>query len=62
MENTELILVREFDPDFFHKRVMELEAQGYVADRDTYKVTPEMNPENGNIVHLHSIEMKKQHS
>ncbi len=59
MNSTDLILVREFDPDVFHKRVMELEAQGYVADRDTYKVTPEMNPENGNIVHLHSIEMKK---
>ena len=60
MNSTGLILVREFDPDIFHKRVMELEAQGYVADRETYKITPEMNPENGNIVHLHSIEMKKQ--
>ncbi len=59
MNSTDLILVREFDPEVFHKRVMELEAQGYVANRETYKITPEMNPENGSIVHLHSIEMKK---
>ncbi len=58
--NANLILVREFDPELFHQKVMELEAQGYVANRETYKVTPEMNPEDGNIVHLHSIEMKKQ--
>ncbi len=62
MNSTDLILVREFDPEVFHKKVMELETQGYVADRETYKVTPEMNPEDGNIVHLHSIEMKKANS
>ncbi len=60
MYNGNLTIVREFDPELFHKRVMELEAQGYIANRETYKVTPEMNPEDGTIVHLHSIEMNRQ--
>ena len=56
---SEIKLVREWDADTFHKKVLELEAQGYSARRDTYKVTAEMNPETGLIVHLHSIEMHK---
>ncbi len=60
MSKNDLVVVREFDPDVFHKRVLELEAEGYVADRKTYQVSPEMNPEDGNIVHLHSIEMIKR--
>ncbi len=52
-------LVREWDADTFHRKVLELEAQGYQARRDTYKITAEMNPETGLIVHLHSIEMHK---
>ncbi len=60
MYNGNLTIVREFDPELFHKKVMELEAQGYIANRETYKVTPEMNPEDGTIVHLHSIEMNRQ--
>ncbi len=62
MQKVELVTVREFDAELFHKKVMELEAAGYVADRETYRVTPEMNPEDGSIVHLHSIEMKKSSS
>jgi hypothetical protein len=55
----DVILVREWDPDTFHRRVLELEAQGYEACRDTYRISPEMNPETGNIVHLHTIEMSR---
>ncbi len=55
----DVILVREWDADQFHARVMELENQGYVARRETYRVTPEMNPETGWITHLHSIELAK---
>ncbi len=55
----EVIVVREWDADSFHRRVLELEAQGYEARRDTYRISPEMNPETGNIVHLHTIEMSR---
>lgn len=55
----EVILVREWDADRFHARVMELEQQGYVARRDTYRVTPEMNPETGWITHVHTIELTR---
>lgn len=55
----EVILVREWDPDEFHAKVLELEKQGYVANRDTYRITPEMHPETGLITHLHSIELTK---
>ncbi len=57
MGKTDLVVVREFEPELFHKRVIELEAEGYVANRETYQVTPEMDPEDGRIIHLHSIEM-----
>ncbi len=52
-------IVREWNSETFHRRVLELEAQGYVARRETYSITPEMNPETGEIIHLHSIEMSK---
>ena len=51
------VIVREWDADSFHKRVFELEAQGYCSRRETYHITPEMNPETGEIIHLHTIEM-----
>ena len=54
------IVVREWDADSFHRRVLELESQGYEARRDTYRISPEMNPETGDIVHLHTIEMSRQ--
>ncbi len=52
-------MVRDWDADKFHARVRELEAQGYVARRDTYEIKAEMNPETGAITHLHSIELYK---
>ena len=54
---SDVIVIREWDADSFHRRVLELEAKGYVARRETYRITPEMSPETGEIVHLHAIEM-----
>jgi hypothetical protein len=51
------IVVNEWDADTFHRRVLDLEQQGYVVRRETYRVTPEMNPETGRIVHLHTVEL-----
>lgn len=53
----EPVLVREWGADAFHRRVLELERAGYVARRETYRITPETNPETGEVIHLHSIEM-----
>jgi hypothetical protein len=51
------ILVRAVQAETFHRRVMEFESQGYVSRRETYNILPEMNPETGEIIHLHTIEM-----
>jgi hypothetical protein len=53
------ILVSEWDPETFHRRVLELETEGYLARQESYKITPEMNPETEQIIHLHTIEMFK---
>jgi hypothetical protein len=52
------IIVREWDAEAFHRRVLELETQGYAARAETYRITPEMSPESGRIIHLYSIEMR----
>lgn len=57
---SDIKLVREWDADSFHKKVLELERQGYVSKMSSYKITAEMNPDTGVIVHLHSIEMHKE--
>ena len=46
-----------WDADTLHRQVLELELQGYAVRRETYRVTPEMNPETGQIVHLHTVEL-----
>jgi hypothetical protein len=51
------VVVSEWDADAFHRRVSDLELQGYVVRRETYRVTPEMNPETGLIIHLHTVEL-----
>ena len=51
------IVVYEWDADAFHRRVSDLELQGYVVRRETYCVTPETNPETGRIVHLHTVDL-----
>jgi hypothetical protein len=53
----EVIEIREWDADDFHRRVREMESQGYVAGRQSYRVIPEMNPETGRIIHLFVMEM-----
>lgn len=53
----EPLLVREWGEDAFHRRLRELEAKGYMVRRETYRITTEMNPETGEIIHLHTIEM-----
>jgi len=55
---SDIVLIREWDADAFHRRVLDLEAQGYQARLDSYKVVPEMNPETGEIIHLHTIELR----
>jgi hypothetical protein len=54
---TEPIFIREWSAGTFHQRVLELEALGYTARRETYRITAEMNPETGSICHLHAIEL-----
>lgn len=54
---SEAILVRDWDADSFHRRVLKLEAQGYVSRLETYKIVAEANPDTGEIIHLHTIEM-----
>ncbi len=57
MSESETITVREWDAEVFHRRVVELEAEGYAARLDSYQVLPEMNPETGEIIHLRSVDM-----
>lgn len=54
---SEPLLVREWGADAFHHRLRELEAKGYIVRRETYRITPEMNPQTGEVIHLHTIEM-----
>jgi hypothetical protein len=54
-----VILVSEWDSDIFHRRVLELEAEGYLARQESYNVIQDMNPETGIIIHLHTIGMLK---
>jgi hypothetical protein len=59
---SEALLVRERSAEAFHRHVLELENKGYVARLETYRITPEVNPETGEIIHLHRIEMYTQNS
>jgi hypothetical protein len=56
---TETIVVSEWDADLFHKKVLELENQGYEARRESYRITAEMNPETGIVSHVHTIELSR---
>ena len=57
MEDT--VLVYEWDSDAFHRRVIELESAGYTFRPESYHISADVNPETGEIVHLHTIEMLK---
>jgi hypothetical protein len=53
-------MVREWDAEEFHAKVIELENKGWKTRQDSYKITPEMNPETGIVSHVHSIELTKE--
>jgi hypothetical protein len=59
MQSAESVTVREWDPEVFQRRVVDLEAEGYAARLDSYRVIPEMNPETGEVIHLRIVEMDK---
>jgi hypothetical protein len=54
---TETTVVSEWDAERFHQKVLELESQGYIARRESYRITAEMSPETGIVSHVHSIEL-----
>jgi hypothetical protein len=54
---SEVLQVREWDADLFHKKVLQLEAEGFVSRLETYRIVADMNPDTGIVVHLHSMEM-----
>ena len=54
---SDAILVRDWNVDGFHRQVLQLETQDYVARRETYRITAETNPETGEVIHLYVIEM-----
>lgn len=56
---SDVTIVREWSSDDFHRRVAEMEAQGYVARENTYRIVAEADPETGRITHLYTIEMSK---
>jgi hypothetical protein len=51
------VLVRNWNADAFHSQVLDFESRGYIARLDSYSITPEMNPETGEVIHLYMIEM-----
>ena len=53
-------MVREWNADDFHAKVLELERQGWTTRQDSYRITPEMHPETGIVSHVHSIELTKE--
>jgi hypothetical protein len=56
---SQVTMVREWDADQFHAKVIELENKGWQTRQDSYKIIPEMNPETGIVSHVHSIELTK---
>ena len=54
---SEVVQVREWGVDAFHKKVLQLESEGYVSRLESYRIVPDMNPETGVIIHLHTMEM-----
>lgn len=54
---TESVVVCEWGPELFHQKVVELERAGYVSRLESYRIVADMNPENGIISHVYSMEM-----
>jgi hypothetical protein len=53
---SKVTMVREWNAADFHAKVLELERQCWKTRKESYKITPEMNPETGIVSHVHSIE------
>lgn len=54
---SEVVQVREWGVDAFHKKVLQLESEGYVSRLDSYRIVPDVNPDTGIVLHLHTMEM-----
>ena len=59
---SQVTMVREWNADDFHAKVLDLEKKGWIVRQESYKITPEMNPETGIVSHVHSIELMKENS
>ncbi len=57
---SQVTMVREWNADDFHAKVIELEGKGWHVRQESYRITPEMNPETGIVSHVHSIELTKE--
>lgn len=53
----EVMQVRELGADAFHKKVLQLEGEGFVSRLETYRIVADMNPDTGVVVHVHTMEM-----
>jgi hypothetical protein len=53
-------MVREWDANQFHAKVLKLEQEGWTARRESYKISAEMDPETGIVSHVHSIELTRE--
>ena len=56
---SEVIQVREWDADAFHKKVLQLESEGFVSRLESYRIVADVNPDTGIVTHLHTMEMYK---
>ena len=56
---SEVLQVREWGADAFHKKVLQLESEGFVSRLESYRIVSDMNPDTGIIVHVHTMEMYK---
>ena len=54
---SEVVQVREWGVDAFHKKVLQLESEGYISRLDSYRIVPDVNPDTGIVLHLHTMEM-----
>ena len=54
---SQVVQVREWGVDAFHKKVLQLESEGYVSRLDSYRIVPDVNPDTGIVLHLHTMEM-----
>jgi len=56
---SQVVQVREWDADAFHKKVLEMESEGFVSRLETYRIVADMSPDTGVVVHLPPMEMRR---